>query len=137
MLGILPVELSTFVGRSHEVKSLVQALDDHRLITLIGVGGTGKTRLAVETGMTVSNSFPDGCWMVELAAVTVEEAVPFAFAAGLGLTAPPQGDVIDHLATRMRHKRLLVVLDNCEHVLGASAEAVERIVARCPTVTVL
>ena len=137
MVGNLPLELSTFVGRSHEVKALIDALDDHRLITLIGVGGTGKTRLAVETCTTLSNSFPDGCWMVELAAVMVEEAVPFAFAAGLGMTAPPQGDVIDHLATRVRHKRLLILVDNCEHVLDAAADAVERIVARCPTVTVL
>ena len=137
MVGNLPVELSTFVGRSHEVKSLVEELDDHRLITLIGVGGTGKTRLAVETGMTVSASFPDGCWMVELAAVMIDDAVPFAFAAGLGMTAPRDGDVIDHLLARLRHKRLLVVVDNCEHVLAAAASAVERIVARCPSVAVV
>ncbi|MEP6658304.1 MAG: adenylate/guanylate cyclase domain-containing protein, partial [Acidimicrobiales bacterium] len=137
MVGNLPVELSTFVGRSHEVKSLVEELDDHRLITLIGVGGTGKTRLAVETGMTVSASFPDGCWMVELAAVMVDDAVPFAFSSGLGMTAPRDGDVIDHLLARLRHKRLLVVVDNCEHVLAAAASAVERIVAGCPGVAVL
>lgn len=135
--GNLPVDLSTFVGRSHDVKSLVDELADHRLITLIGVGGTGKTRLAVETGIAVSASFPDGCWMVELAAVTVETAVPFAFAAGLGMTAPPNSDVIDGLVARLRHKELLLVVDNCEHVLTAAADAVERIVAACPTVAVL
>jgi predicted ATPase/class 3 adenylate cyclase len=135
--GNLPVELSTFVGRSHEVKALVDELTDHRLVTLIGVGGTGKTRLAVETGITVSASFPDGCWIVELAAVTVEAAVPFAFAAGLGMTAPSDRDVIDDLVARLRHRQLLVVVDNCEHVLAAAAAAVERIVAGCPTVAVL
>jgi predicted ATPase len=137
MVGNLPVELSTFVGRSHEVKSLVEELDDHRLVTLIGVGGTGKTRLAIEAGMTVSDVFADGCWLVELAMVTVEEAVPFAFAAGLGMSAPPEGDVVDHLIARLRHKRCLVVVDNCEHVLTAAADAVERIVGACPAVVVL
>ena len=135
--GNLPVELSTFVGRSHEVKSLVDELADHRLVTLIGVGGTGKTRLAVETGFGVSASFPDGCWMVELAPVSVEGAVPFAFATGLGVTAARDGDVIEDLVTRLRHKRLLVVVDNCEHVLAAAADVVERIVAACPAITVL
>jgi predicted ATPase len=137
MVGNLPVELSTFVGRSHEVKSLVEELDGHRLVTLIGVGGTGKTRLAIETGMTVSDMFTDGCWIVELAMVTVEEAVPFAFAAGLGMAAPPDGDVVDHLVARLRHKRCLIVVDNCEHVLAAAADAVERVVAACPNSVVL
>jgi predicted ATPase len=137
MVGNLPVELSTFVGRSHEVKSLVEELEGHRLVTLIGVGGTGKTRLAIETGVTVSDTFADGCWIVELAMVTVEEAVPFAFAAGLGMTAPPDGDVVDHLVARLRQKRCLMVVDNCEHVLAAAADAVERIVGACPNVVVL
>ena len=137
VLGNLPIELSTFIGRSEEVASLVAELTDQRLVTLIGVGGTGKTRLAVETASTVSASFPDGCWMVELAPVMVDDAVPFAFAAGMEMTVPPQGDVIDHLVARLRDKRCLVVVDNCEHVLAAAADVVERVVGGCPTVTVL
>jgi predicted ATPase len=137
MVGNLPVELSTFVGRMEEVKLLAEELEGHRLVTLIGVGGTGKTRLAIETGMSVSELFVDGCWIVELAMVTVDEAVPFAFAAGLGMTAPPDGDVVDHLVARLRHKRCLMVVDNCEHLLAAAADAVERIVAACPHVVVL
>jgi predicted ATPase/class 3 adenylate cyclase len=136
-VGNLPVELSTFVGRTQEVKLLAEELEGHRLVTLIGVGGTGKTRLAIETGMSVSELFVDGCWIVELAMVTVEEAVPFAFVAGLGMTAPPDGDVVDHLVARLRHRRCLVVVDNCEHVLAAAADAVERVVAACPHVVVL
>ena len=136
-VGNLPVELSTFVGRSHELKSLAEELNDHRLVTLIGVGGTGKTRLAIETGMTASELFVDGCWIVELAPVTVEEAVPFAFASGLGMTAPTDGDVMDHVVARLRHKRCLMVVDNCEHVLAAAADAVEQIVASCPSVVAL
>jgi predicted ATPase len=137
MVGNLPVELSTFVGRSHEVKSVVEELESHRLVTLIGVGGTGKTRLAIEAGVVMSEVVADGCWLVELATVAVGEAVPFAFAVGLGVTAPADGDVVDHLVARLRHKRCLVVVDNCEHLLSAAADVVERIVGECANVIVL
>ncbi len=135
--GNLPVELSTFIGRTAELKSLVEELDEHRLVTLIGVGGTGKTRLSVEAAREVSVSFPDGCWMVELAAVTVPEAVPFAFCANLNITAPAEGDVLGHLVSRLRDKRMFIIVDNCEHLLAAAADTVERIVSACPQVTVL
>ena len=135
--GNLPIELTTFVGRADEVTALAQELADHRMVTLIGVGGTGKTRLAIETGMFVSAAFPDGCWIVELAKVMVPEAIPLAFADGLDIAAPPEGDVIDHLSTRLREKRVLVIVDNCEHLLADAATAVERIIAKCPTVVVL
>lgn len=137
VVGNLPVELSTFVGRMDELKSLVEELEAHRLVTLIGVGGTGKTRLSIETAGAVSESFPDGCWMVELAVVAVPEGVPFAFCSGLGITAPSDGDVIGHLVARLRDKRMLIVLDNCEHLLAASADVVEHIIASCPGVVVL
>ena len=137
VLGNLPTELSTFVGRTDEVASLSAELADQRLVTLIGVGGTGKTRLSLEAARAVSGSFADGCWMVELAPVMNEDAVPFAFAVGLDTAAPPEGDVLDHLVHRLREKRCLVVVDNCEHVLAATADVVERIVNACPTVTVL
>jgi predicted ATPase/class 3 adenylate cyclase len=135
--GNLPVDLSTFIGRSHEVKGLVEELAEHRLVTLIGVGGTGKTRLAIETGLAMASSFPDGCWMVELAVVNVEDAVPFAFASGLGVITPADSDVVDDLVARLRYKQLLIVVDNCEHVLPSAADAVERIVAACANVAVL
>ncbi len=137
VLGNLPVELSTFVGRVDEVKSLVEELDEHRLVTLIGVGGTGKTRLSLEVAGSVSGSFPGGCWMVELAPVMVAEAVPYAFCVGLGMRAPTEDDVIGHVVARLRDKRVLVVVDNCEHLLAAAADAVERIVGACPDVVVL
>jgi predicted ATPase len=137
VVGNLPVELSSFVGRVDEVKSLVEELDAHRLVTLIGVGGTGKTRLSIEAARVASKSFPDGCWMVELAAVAMVEAVPFAFCAGLDITAPGEGEVMGSLVERLRGKRLLIVVDNCEHLLGAAADAVEQILASCPEVVVL
>jgi predicted ATPase len=137
VVGNLPVELSSFVGRVDDVKSVVEELDEHRLVTLIGVGGTGKTRLSIEAATAVAESFPGGCWMVELAPVNVAEAVPFAFCAGLGMTAPTDGDVMGHVAARLRDKRVLLVVDNCEHLLAAAADAVERIVAGCPQAVVL
>ena len=135
--GNLPIELTTFIGRADEVKALAEELADHRLVTLIGVGGTGKTRLAIETGIVMSATFPDGCWIVELAKVMVPEAIPLAFADGLDITAPPEGDVIEHLVARLRDKRVLIIVDNCEHLLGDAAAAVERIIAKCPSVVVL
>ncbi len=136
-VGNLPIELSTFVGRVAEVESLAAEVGEHRLITLIGVGGTGKTRLAIETGLVCAGSFDAGCWLVELATVTIEEAVPLAFAGGLGVTTPPDGDVIEHVISRLRTKQCLIIVDNCEHVLAAAADVVERIVSSCPEVVVV
>lgn len=136
-VGNLPVELSTFIGRSDEVATLADEIMNHRLVTLIGVGGTGKTRLALETGSSLSPTFTDGCWLVELATVTIDDAVPLAFATGLGVAAPPYGDIVDHVIGRLEGKRCLVVVDNCEHVLATAANVVERIVAACPKVVVI
>jgi predicted ATPase/class 3 adenylate cyclase len=136
-LGNIPVELTTFIGRSEEVAELAEELADNRLVTLIGVGGTGKTRMAVEVAHTTAPMFPDGCWLVELASVTVETAVPFAFATGLGIAAPPDRDIVEDITRRLRQKRVLLIVDNCEHLLSAVADVVERIVAMCPAVTVL
>jgi predicted ATPase len=136
-VGNLPVELSTFVGRVQELTALSQDVAGHRLVTLIGVGGTGKTRLAMEVASTLSASFPDGCWLVELAPVSTEDGVPSAFATALRLRSPLAGDVVDFVVERIRGQRCLLVVDNCEHVLAPAAEAVERILAGCPHVTLL
>ncbi len=136
-LGNIPVELTTFIGRGDEVSQLAEELGESRLVTLLGVGGTGKTRMAVEVAHATAPMFPDGCWLVELAPVAVEDAVPFAFAASLGIAAPTDRDIVDDLTRRLRQKRALVVVDNCEHVLSAVADVVEKLVAECPCVTVL
>ncbi|MFN3257783.1 MAG: BTAD domain-containing putative transcriptional regulator [Ilumatobacter sp.] len=133
----LPIETSSFVGRSADIAEVAEQLAEHHVVTLLGVGGTGKTRLAMELATTLASSFPDGCWMAELAPIDVAEAVPFAIAAGLGLSPPQDGDIVDHVIKRIRHQRLLLIVDNCEHVLSHAADAVERIAAACPTVTLL
>ncbi len=105
----------------------------HRLVTLSGVGGVGKTRLALAAAAHVAEEFPDGVWLVELAPVHDPEAVPFAIADALGVT--PQGDtpVIDTVAEAVAGRRLLIVIDNCEHVLAAAAAAIGQVVARSET----
>ncbi|MGB0113903.1 MAG: AAA family ATPase, partial [Ilumatobacteraceae bacterium] len=135
--GNLPLELTPFVGRVAELSAVIDTVAEHRLVTLIGVGGTGKTRLAIEAAGRLAPTFPDGCWLVQLAHVSTPEAVPTAMAAGLGVSPPESGDVVEAIIRSLRHERRLVIVDNCEHVLDAAAEVVERVAAQCATVSVL
>jgi predicted ATPase/class 3 adenylate cyclase/DNA-binding winged helix-turn-helix (wHTH) protein len=135
--GNLPTESSSFIGRTADIDKVAERVASDHVVTLLGVGGTGKTRLAIEVAQALAPTFPDGCWMAELAPINIAEAVPFAIAAGLGLSAPQSGDIIDHVIKRIRHQRLLLIVDNCEHLLSPTADAVERIAAACPAVTVL
>lgn len=135
--GNLPDGLTSFIGREREIVALIDTLADHRVVTLIGVGGTGKTRLSIETASTIAPTFPDGCWLVELAAIAAPEAVPFAFANGLGITVPEEADITDVVVDWLRHRRALVIVDNCEHLLAAAADLVESIMEGCPAITVL
>ena len=86
--GNLPVDATEFVGRVDELDDLVERVTQYRCVTLLGVGGTGKTRLATEVGHRLAPVFPDGCWMAELSRVAVSEAVPHAVCAGVGLEIP-------------------------------------------------
>ncbi len=135
--GNLPTEASSFIGRTGDIDTIAARVASDHVVTLLGVGGTGKTRLALEVAHALAPTFPDGCWLAELAPINIAEAVPYAIAAGLGLSPPQSGDIIDHLIKRIRHQRLLLIVDNCEHLLASAADAVERIAAACPAVTVL
>ena len=108
-----------------------------RLVTLSGVGGVGKTRLALEVGAEVAGEFPDGVWMVELASVGDPASVPAAIATVLGIT--PQGDaaLIDTVAESLGGRQLLLVMDNCEHVLAAAGSAIAAILGRSRNVKIL
>ncbi len=135
--GNLPIETTSFVGRDLEVKQLVELMRAHRLVTLTGVGGVGKTRLAVQVAAGLSGEFPDGVWLVELAPLGDPTALPDAVATTLGITALAGRAVVDSIVEALVGRQLLVVLDNCEHVLDAAAGLVEAVLARTASVKVL
>jgi len=136
-VGNFPQPSNSLVGREHEVVALGDALRSQRLVTLTGVGGVGKTRLALEAGAEVAGEFPDGVWLVELASVGDPSSVSAAIATVLGLT--PQGDtaIIDTVADALAGRRLLLVLDNCEHLREATAAAVAAVLTRTRDVRIL
>ena len=137
LTGNLPPDPTPFVGRTEQLDKVALALAEHRLVTLLGVGGTGKTRLSLEVARRLGSTYPDGCWLVELAPVTAGADVALTIANALGIPLPQDGKVLEHVIRRIRHQRLLIVLDNCEHLLGDAAEVAEAIIDGCPAVTVL
>ena len=136
--GNLPAQVTSFVGRDQDAKRVAATLEQARVVTLTGVGGVGKTRLALHVATTaVSARYRDGCWLCELGGVRDPEAVPDALVAAFGVE-PRQGvSVIDALLEYLRTKELLVVLDNCEHLLQPVGELVARIEQSCAKVQVL
>ena len=135
--GNLPQQLSSLVGREPLVEEVAELVRSCRLVTLTGVGGVGKTRLALEVGAELADEFPDGVWMVELASVGDPASVPAAIAAVLGVT--PQGDapLIEAVAESLGGRQLLVVVDNCEHVQAAARAAIAAMLARSGDVKLL
>lgn len=134
----LPTILSSFVGREAE-RSLVAGMlaDGAPLVSLLGAGGCGKTRLAVEVARTESERFPDGVHFVDLAPVSDPANVAGALAAILGIASAPDEDLTDAIASHLAGHDALVVLDNCEHLLGPCAALASAIVRRCPGVSTL
>jgi predicted ATPase/class 3 adenylate cyclase len=137
LLNNLPAELSAFVGRVAELKEILRLVDSSRLVTLTGPGGSGKTRLGLQTAAELLDENADGVWLVELAAVTDADSVPGAIAGVLGVTAQPGRAVIDTLVSALTPQRLMIVLDNCEHLIDACARAADAILRRCPQVHLL
>jgi predicted ATPase/class 3 adenylate cyclase/DNA-binding CsgD family transcriptional regulator len=133
----LPVQLTSFVGRQTETNNLREALASNRLVTLTGAGGSGKTRLAVHVAAEVAAEFGDGVWYVDLAPITNPDVVPVTAARALGLPDQPGRSTMDTLLRFVRDRRLLVVLDNCEHLLDASATLVTSLLGSAQGVTVL
>ena len=135
--GNLRPQTTSFIGRESEVAELQGAVKAHRLVTLTGVGGVGKTRLALEVAARLADEFPDGVWFFELAAVTDPVAVPDAVAAVLGITQQPGKSVTESVASALEGRVRLLVFDNCEHVVDSVADLVEAILAASATVTIL
>jgi predicted ATPase len=135
--GNLRHPTSRLVGRDAEVAEIVAAVRSRRLVTLTGVGGVGKTRLALEVAAQLADEFPDGVWLFELAAVVDPAAVPDAVGAVLGITQQPGKSVSESVADAQEGRVRLLVFDNCEHVLDATADLVEATLAGSATVKVL
>jgi predicted ATPase len=133
----LPLETSTFVGREHELAELRTLLGRTRLLTLAGTGGAGKTRLALELARSREDAHADGVILVELDSVAEGADVPDAVAEALDLRALPGGLLVDAIAAELAYRELLLVLDNCEHVIGASAALTDALLRSAPRLTVL
>ena len=137
LIGNLPEQPTSFVGRDSLVVEVADLVRSNRLVTLSGAGGVGKTRLALEVGTGLVGEFPDGVWVIELASVGDASSVTAAIATTLGIL--PRGDdhLIDTVADVLSNRRALVLIDNCEHVLPAASAAIKVILARSGSVRVL
>ena len=133
----LPAELSSFVGRRHELASARTGLATHRLVTLLGPGGIGKTRLAFRVAADQERSLADGAWVAELAPVQVAELVPEAVVGALGIRSAAGGSPTERLVAHLRDRQLLLVLDNCEHVQEAATALAADLLSSCPGVRVM
>lgn len=133
----LPVQFTSFVGREAEMNDVRQILADNRLVTLTGAGGVGKTRLAVQLAAEIAGEFGGGVWLVDLAPITDPGLVPVAVIRALGLPDQPGRSTMDTLLRFVGDRRMLLVLDNCEHLLDACAALIIDLQGGCPAVTLL
>ncbi|WP_137725332.1 ATP-binding protein [Prescottella subtropica] len=135
--GNLPSSLTTFVGRRRESTAAKRQLVQSRLVTLTGIGGVGKTRLALHVAHDVASEFPDGVWLVELAELHDPESVPDLVASALGLHQQAASSPTDLLVEHLAGRTALLVLDNCEHLVDSAAKLVDVLLRDCPTLQIL
>jgi predicted ATPase/DNA-binding NarL/FixJ family response regulator len=135
--GNLPAEPNSFVGRERDLTELARLLSDVRALTLCGPGGIGKTRLALRLACEVVPGFPDGAWLVELADTEDPSLVARRVADALGVVAEPDRPLAETLTVALRPRRMLLILDTCEHVVDASAALVAQLLAGCPALRVI
>ncbi|MCV7400426.1 LuxR family transcriptional regulator [Mycobacterium fragae] len=133
----LPSQFTSFVGRGSQMAEVRKLLAQNRIVTLTGAGGVGKTRLAVEVASQLAAEYADGVWYVDLAAITDPGLVPVVVARALGLPDQPGRSTIDTLTRFIADRQMLVVLDNCEHLLDACAELVASLLGAAPGLTLL
>jgi predicted ATPase/DNA-binding CsgD family transcriptional regulator len=133
----VPTELNAFIGREWELTRLHKLQQENRLLTLVGPGGVGKTRLALKLEAELGDAFVDGSWLVDLSAITDPALVPQVLCDVLGIQGHPDESWHDELTRVIRPRHLLLVLDNCEHLIGACAALVEGLLQSCPRLSVL
>ena len=135
--GNLPAQVSSFIGRKRDVPRVVAALGSSRVVTITGVGGVGKTRLALQVAADVLPRYRDGAWLIELASVRDPDGVAAAIATVFHVTNAGGQSLEDGLIKMLAHKQLLLVMDNCEHVLTGVARLMRRVERECPGAVVL
>ena len=133
----LPLQLTTFIGREKEIAEIKELLANTRLLTLTGPGGTGKTRLSLQVAAGMLDNLPDGVWFVELAPLSDPALVPQAVASVWNLREQPGRSLVDTLIDYLRAKSLLLILDNCEHLIDACAQFVTTLLGVCPKLKIL
>jgi predicted ATPase/class 3 adenylate cyclase/DNA-binding CsgD family transcriptional regulator len=133
----LPAQLTSFIGRQAEIAELRQIVVDNRLVTLTGAGGSGKTRLAVEVTAQLTTEFPEGVWYVDLAPITNPAVVPLTVARTVGLPDQPGRSTMDILLRFVGDRTMLLLLDNCEHLLDACGTMTAELLNACPHLTIL
>ena len=137
MRGNLPLELSSFVGRERELSEVERLLAGTRLLTITGTGGCGKTRLALRVAANLAERFEDGAWWVGLAPLADPALVPKSVASSLGVREQPGRSMTEALSAHLGTRELLLVLDNCEHLIGSCAALVEALLIACPGLKIL
>lgn len=134
--GNLPKQLPALLGRDRDEADLRRHLKEHRLVTLVGAGGVGKTALSMQVGADLLQDFEDGVWLVELAPVDAQ-SVDSTLAAVFGVTSLSGGSILDALAAQLRAKNALIIIDNCEHVIHAATSAVQSLLRSCEHIRIL
>ena len=133
----LPFPLTSFIGREREREGIARLITHNRLVTLIGAGGIGKTRLAVQAGQSLLNAYPDGVWFVPFESLGEEDLVPQTVASFLGIPEPPEEHLVEALVNQLRNQTRLLIFDNCEHLLDACARLAETLLKNCPELKIL
>ena len=133
----LPLQLTSFVAREREIAEITALLERHRLVTLAGSGGVGKTRTSLQVGAHLVDGAGNGVWFVELAPLTDGSLIPSTIAAAMRVQLPPDSEPLAALVKELASKRLLLILDNCEHLVDAAAAVAAALLRGCPNVKIL
>ena len=133
----LPQQLTSLIGRETELAEIKSQLTGHRLVTLTGAGGVGKTRLAIEAGRGLLDRYPDGVWLVELAPLNDPQLVTSIIGEVLGVSLSAPAAAIETMAVALKGKQLLLIIDNCEHVIAEAARVAEALIRACPRLSIL